>query len=130
MEAFQRTTKQLAAKYKDNLTYWYRPHYFRRYKLILFCLAVLISGVLVFGRYKSSLFSTGPISANHARFADKCEKCHIGSDPSLLAIFKNGGSTAPHVNPEDRPEAPTPPEFGGEKPLLAKLGLGGAQNLL
>lgn len=130
MDAFQRSTKQLAAKYKDNLTYWYRPHYLRRTKLILFCLTVLISGVLVFGRYKSSMFSTGPISANHARFADKCEKCHIGSDPSLLALFKNGGNSAPPVHPGDRPEAPTPPDFGGEKPLLAKLGLGGAQNLL
>src|SRR4051812_5927197 len=118
MDAFQRTTKQLAAKYKDNLTYWYRPHYFRRSKLILFCLAILISVVLVFGRYKTSLFSTGPISGNHTRFADKCEKCHIGSDPSLLAMFKHGEGAPPPVNPEARPEAPTAPDFGGEKPVL------------
>jgi hypothetical protein len=113
MDAFKRSTKQLAAKYKENLTYWYRPHYLRMLKLTLFLLAVVGSLALAFAPHKPKLFSTGPISANHARFEEKCEKCHIGSDPNLLPMFKSKGE----------PQAAATPAPGGSS-LLAKVGLG------
>ena len=92
MDAFKRTTKQIAAKYKENLTYWHKPHYLRALKLGLFIAAVAASLALVLMPHKPVLFSTGPVSANHARFEDKCEKCHIGSDPSLLPSFSSKGT--------------------------------------
>src|SRR6266436_5934910 len=84
MDAFQRTTKQIAAKYKQHLDYFRRPHYLRNAKIILFLFAVVGSLALVFSPHHPVLYSTGPISKAHERFADNCEKCHVGAKPNLL----------------------------------------------
>ncbi len=94
MDAFERTTKQLAAKYKRHLQYFKRPHYFRYTKIALFVLAVAASISLIALPHKPLLYSTGPISKNHERFADDCEKCHVGAKPNLLANLAALGGVA------------------------------------
>jgi hypothetical protein len=86
-----RTQKQVAQKYKDNLDYYRHGHFLRRTKLILFVLAIFGSLCAVFGfRYwgNKEYFSTGPISQNHARFANDCAQCHEGAEADLSRALK------------------------------------------
>ena len=83
----KRTTKQIAQKYKGNLDYLRKPHAFRMTRLILFLVVAIATVALAFGHYHPKLFSTGPISQNHARFADRCEVCHDGAQPDLLTAL-------------------------------------------
>ena len=86
-----RTQKQIAQKYKDNLDYYRRGHFLRRLKLILFLLAVFGSIGAVFGfRFwgNKQYFNTGPISQNHARFANDCAQCHDGAEADLSRALK------------------------------------------
>ncbi len=86
-----RTQKQIAQKYKDNLDYYRRGHFLRRLKLALFLLAVFGSIGAVFGfRFwgNKQFFNTGPISQNHARFANDCAACHDGAETDLTRALK------------------------------------------
>ena len=86
-----RTQKQIAQKYKDNLDYYQRGHFLRRLKLALFLLAVFGSIGAVFGfRFwgNKQYFNTGPISQNHARFANDCAQCHDGAEADLSRALK------------------------------------------
>ena len=86
-----RTQKQIALKYKDNLDYYRRGHFLRRLKLALFLLAVFGSIGAVFGfRFwgNKQYFNTGPISQNHARFANDCAQCHDGAEADLSRALK------------------------------------------
>lgn len=86
-----RTQKQIAQKYKDNLDYYQHGHFLRRLKLLLFLLAVFGSIGAVFGfRFWGSrqYFNTGPISQNHARFANDCSQCHDGAEADLTRALK------------------------------------------
>ena len=86
-----RTQKQIALKYKDNLDYYRRGHFLRRLKLALFLLAVFGSIGAVFGfRFwgNKQFFNTGPISQNHARFANDCAQCHDGAEADLSRALK------------------------------------------
>ena len=85
------TQKQIAAKYRDDLTYYKKTHPFRR---IRFWLSVLFFfGGLVwavgFHRLggKAEFFNTGPISENHAPFANDCAACHTGASTDMLSIL-------------------------------------------
>lgn len=89
MALSKRTTKQIAQKYKGNLDYLRKPHVFRMAKLVLFLLAVVGSVALAFGHYHPTAFSTGPICANHQRFADRCEVCHEDAKPDLWNAFSS-----------------------------------------
>ncbi len=85
----ERTQKQIAAKYNKHLDYFRKPHAFRTVRLVFFILAVVGSiaaalGFRYYGRNHLSFFSTGPISANHASFANQCELCHETESPDLL----------------------------------------------
>ncbi len=86
-----RTQKQIAQKYKDNLDYYKHGHFFRRLKLACFLLAVVVSLGAVFGFQAwgtKEYFNTGPISQNHARFANNCGVCHDGGAPDLARALK------------------------------------------
>jgi hypothetical protein len=86
-----RTQKQIAQKYKDNLDYYRHGHFFRRLKLICFLVAVFGSIGLVFGfRFwgNKEYFNTGPLSQNHARFANNCQECHEGVMPDLSRALR------------------------------------------
>ena len=81
------TQKQIAEKYKGNLGYFHKPHYYRSLRLIAFLVVALASIAAVFTwRFwgNEEMFSTGPISANHAKFAHDCRACHVGADPDFL----------------------------------------------
>ena len=86
-----RTQKQVVEKYKGNLTYYRHGHYLRWLKLGLFFLSVAgsIAAVMTYPRWgRPALFSTGPISANHAAFAHDCRQCHEDADPDLARRIK------------------------------------------
>src|SRR4029434_5058588 len=86
-----RTQKQIAQKYKDNLKYYQHGHFLRRTKLIIFLVAVFGSLCAVFGfRFwgNKEYFSTGPISQNHAPFADDCGQCHADAEADLSRALK------------------------------------------
>ena len=84
------TQKQIAEKYKGNLAYFRRGHYLRRIRGWTFFLTVIVSIAAVLGfRYwgNDEFLSTGPISENHARFANNCQACHEGAETDLLKVL-------------------------------------------
>lgn len=87
-----RTAKQVAEKYKGNLDYFRKPHFFRRLRGIAFALAVLgsLAAAIGFHYYggRRAFFNTGPISANHAQFSNQCEVCHEGSRDDLAELLR------------------------------------------
>jgi hypothetical protein len=90
MASINPTQKQIAEKYKGNLDYFHKGHYYRRLRGILFVVAVIasVSAVATWSRWgKTQFFSTGPISSNHAQFAHDCQACHVGAEPDLLKVL-------------------------------------------
>lgn len=84
------TQKQIAEKYKGNLNYFHKPHYYRTLRWVAFLVVAIASVIAVFTWPHwggEELFSTGPISANHAKFAHDCRACHVGADPNFLKGF-------------------------------------------
>ncbi len=84
-----RTTKQIAEKYKGNLDYFRKPHAFRMVRLICFLVAVVgsigaVLGFRYYGNQSLTFFSTGPLSANHSRFANRCDVCHQDAQPDVI----------------------------------------------
>src|SRR5438105_2340569 len=83
------TQKKIAQKYDGNLGYFQKSHYLRRIRTVVFAVTALCSLVAVFTfRFwgRQEFLSKGPISENHARFANDCRVCHIDAD-SLLKAF-------------------------------------------
>jgi hypothetical protein len=85
------TQKQIASKYKDDLTYYKKTHPFRRLRFWLTMLAFIGGLVWAVGFHRlggsSQFFNTGPISENHARFANDCAACHTGASTDMLSIL-------------------------------------------
>src|SRR6266540_3605815 len=84
------TQKQIAEKYKGNLDYFHKGHYYRRLRTICFLIAVVgsVGAVFTWSYWgKEEMFSTGPISANHAKFAHQCQACHVGAEPDLAKVL-------------------------------------------
>jgi hypothetical protein len=73
-----RTAKALAQRI--DLNYFKRPHPFRRWKLVLSIAApaavLLWLGGNAAGGSKAP-YSSGPVSASHQVFGNKCERCHV-----------------------------------------------------
>jgi hypothetical protein len=73
------TQKQIAQRFKGNLDYFRKPHYWRRIRLwTILLVSVLGTGAmaLVYFGGKETIYNPGAISLHHARFADDCQKCH------------------------------------------------------
>lgn len=87
----EHTQKQIASKYKGDLTYYKKTHPMRRLRFWLTVLAFAGGMVWALGFNKlggsPQFFNTGPISQNHALIADRCEACHTGATPDLLTIL-------------------------------------------
>ena len=87
----ENTQKQIAAKYKEDLTYYRRTHYLRRWRFWLSVLAVVGGLVWAIGFHhfggKAEFFNTGPISQNHAVFANDCAVCHEGASTDVLSML-------------------------------------------
>jgi hypothetical protein len=74
-----RTQKQVAAKYRGNLNYFRKPHFFRTLRFLTSVLAIFfgVAGVVWLYKYGSdSFYNPGPISQNHASFKNDCAACH------------------------------------------------------
>lgn len=86
-----RTQKQIAAKYKDNLTYYKQGGAMRRVRFWLSVLAVIggLAWAIGFQHFGGSpeFFNTGPISQNHARFKHDCTVCHEGATTDLFTML-------------------------------------------
>lgn len=79
--------KQTAQKYDGNLGYFRKSHYLRRLRGWCFVIAVLCSLIAVASyQYWGSgrIFSKGPISKNHASFAQDCRACHVDAETDAL----------------------------------------------
>ncbi|MGB8170428.1 MAG: hypothetical protein WCF18_23195 [Chthoniobacteraceae bacterium] len=95
------TQKEIAGNYARNFDYPKRPHYLRRIRGWCFAAAVVISivGALTYSYWGTQrAFNTGPISENHARFANDCRACHLEAETdffkSLLQPASAGLPTA------------------------------------
>jgi hypothetical protein len=93
------TPKQIAQKYWGNLAYFRKSHYLRRLRTWCFATIALCSlvGAATFHYWGSGrVFSKGPISKNHATFANDCRACHldaeIGALKALLSERPSGSS--------------------------------------
>ena len=81
------TQKQIAQKYDGNLGYFGKSHYLRRLRGWCFAIVALCSlvGAITFHFWGSGkIFSKGPISENHAGFANDCRACHIDAETDAL----------------------------------------------
>ncbi len=87
----ENTQKQIAQKYKDNLTYYKAGHYLRRWRWWLSVFAVIAGLVWALGFKQfggsNEFFNTGPISSNHAKFTDRCEVCHEGATTDVFSML-------------------------------------------
>ncbi len=87
-----RTARQIAEKYKGNLSYFRKPHALRTLRAIFFALAVVgsLAAAIGFRHFggKKSFFNPRPISANHAKFADRCEVCHEDAHDDLAEVLR------------------------------------------
>lgn len=78
--------KQIAQRFKGNLDYFRKPHYWRRLRLWTI-LAVVLAGsaamaVLYFGG-PERMYNPGAISRPHAAFANDCAQCHERPNKTL-----------------------------------------------
>ena len=140
-----RTQKEIAQSYRGNLAYLRKFHFFRTLRGVVFLLVVVGSiglalGYRHFGGHKE-FFSTGPISANHAKFANRCEVCHADADPDLAKALHLPGAV--HASKEKISElaklakltpgdsAGAPPEAAGDgAPGHGRVDLGSPEELL
>lgn len=92
----QRTSKQVAQRYKGNLSYYLRPQSLRTLQARLLWYAIIL-GILALVFYvgyswfkkddgemglMGRLFNPGPVSQAHAAFEGKCVECH--RKPALM----------------------------------------------
>lgn len=81
------TQKQIAGKYVGRLDYPKKRHYLRTVRGLSFVIAVVasIAGAVTYQQWGTQrVYSTGPISENHARFADDCRACHLEAETDLI----------------------------------------------
>ena len=75
----RRTQKQISERYKGNLRYYRRAHFWRWARRISSAIAI-VGGLVAIWFYQmrgpETFFSVGKISAEHAKFGDKCASCH------------------------------------------------------
>src|SRR5688572_14057200 len=91
------TQKQIAQRFKGNLDYFRKPHYWRRLRLwtiLLVCIIGVATMAFFFIAGPESIYNPGAISQHHAAFANDCNKCHEPPRQSLAGAtlkFSNEG---------------------------------------
>jgi predicted CXXCH cytochrome family protein len=73
------TQKQIAQRFKGNLDYFRKPHYWRRIRFWTILIVSLVGAAAIAAFYfggKETIYNPGAISVHHARFAEDCQKCH------------------------------------------------------
>src|ERR1700740_1197720 len=79
MAAPRRTQKQIAERYKGNLGYYRKLHWWRRARALVSLIAIVggLVAIIIFQRHGRETFcNAGKISAPHAGLADDCAACH------------------------------------------------------
>ena len=80
------TQKQIAQRFKGNLDYFRKAHYWRRLRFLTI-LFVSLGGVAVmaffFLRGPEAMYNPGEISQHHLHFASDCAQCHEPPNKSL-----------------------------------------------
>lgn len=80
------TQKQIAQRFKGNLDYFRKAHYWRRLRLwtiLLVSVTGLAAMAFFFFRGPDTIYNPGPISRHHAHFANDCAQCHEPVNRSL-----------------------------------------------
>src|SRR5438067_4405149 len=88
-----RTQKQVGEKYKGNLNYFNKPHFFRvlRFTCSLLAFVVGIGSIVWFYKHGSDQFyNPGLISQNHASFKNDCGQCHQARQRDFLNLVSPG----------------------------------------
>ncbi len=91
------TQKEIAGQYIGNLGYPKRPHYLRSIRFWCFAITVLgsIAGAVAYHQWGTQkAYSTGPISENHARFANDCRACHLEAETGLFKTLLHSPAEA------------------------------------
>ena len=95
-----RTAKALAKRI--DMEYFKRLHPFRRWRLILSiaapALAILAIGGLSAAGSRTP-YSSGPLSAAHQVFGDRCERCHVAETSAFRAHAGDVACVACHAAP-------------------------------
>jgi len=88
MPAPRKSQKQIAQRYDGNRRYFKRLNPFRRLRIVLAMVALLLTAAIaliylaraVTSHRLEAASSPGPVSKGHSQFAQDCDKCH---DPAL-----------------------------------------------
>ena len=99
-----RTAKALAQRI--DLNYFKRPHPFRRWKNVLSiavpaAVLVWVAGSAAGG--SKTPYSSGPVSASHQVFGDKCERCHVTQARTFRAHVTDNMCVSCHDAPPHKP---------------------------
>jgi predicted CXXCH cytochrome family protein len=81
------TQKQIAQRFKGNLDYFRKAHYWKRLRFWSILVVSLIGAAimaLTFIAAPEAIYNPGPISQPHASFAEDCSKCHEPLNRSLV----------------------------------------------
>jgi hypothetical protein len=82
------TQKQIAQRFKGNLDYFRKAHYWRRLRLwtiLLVSLAGFAAMAFFFFGGPESIYNPGPISQHHRQFGNDCRRCHGSPTHKSLA---------------------------------------------
>ncbi len=108
-----RTAKALAQRI--DLNYFKRSHPFRRWKLVLSmavpALVLLWLGGMAAGGSKAA-YSSGPVSAAHQVFGDKCERCHVTQSRTFRAHVTDNMCVSCHDAPAHKSNQTFAPACG------------------
>jgi predicted CXXCH cytochrome family protein len=73
------TQKQIAQRFKGNLDYFRKAHYWRRLRFLTILIVCLVGTAVMAWFYfagRETMYNPGPISQHHAAFAKDCTQCH------------------------------------------------------
>ena len=88
--------KKVSQSYSGNLRYFSKPHYLRsiRFWCVSLTIVAAIACAVLYPQWKggTKVYSTGPISENHAALANNCKACHSGADQSIQDLLKPDAS--------------------------------------
>jgi hypothetical protein len=91
------TQKQIAQRFKGNLDYFRKAHYWRRLRFITILVVCVIGGAALAYFYfagSDAMYNPGAISQHHTQFASDCAQCHEKPSKALAGAtvkFDNHG---------------------------------------
>src|SRR5882672_8913005 len=80
------TQKQIAQRFKGNLDYFRKAHYWRRLRFWTILIVSLVGAAAMgffFLKGSEGIYNPGAISQHHSKFANDCAQCHEPAKKSL-----------------------------------------------